>query len=70
MARIQIKSTVEGGVSIAVDGHDITGSVLAEPAPVVSVAPAQEVAAGAVSTVTLTLAGDLDLEVDGQVVVA
>lgn len=63
--RILIRSTRDG-VVVQVDGQDITDMVLADPRPQVSVAPANEIGQ---STVTLTLQGELDLEVDGEVIV-
>lgn len=63
MALIRIKS-VGSEVKVEVDGFDLTPHILADPRPVVSVASAVE--AGD-SRVTLTLVGDLDLEVDGVV---
>lgn len=64
MALIKIRSIKGVGVSVSIDGVDITDSVLADPAPVVHVAPAAE--AGN-SLVTVTLVGDVDVEVDGEV---
>lgn len=66
MALIQIHSTREGGVAVVVDGKDITDMVLADPRPSVEVevAPAGEIGR---SIVRLTLIGDLDIEVDGEV---
>lgn len=64
MSLIKIRSIKGEGVSVSIVATDITQSILAEPWPTVEVAPATE--AGR-STVRLTLVGDVDLEVDGEV---
>lgn len=63
--RILIRSTADG-VVVQIDGHDITDMVLAEPRPQVTIAPADELGQ---SVVTLSIMGELDLEVDGEVTI-
>lgn len=63
-SRIRIISTRTETV-VEVDGKVITNSVSALPAPVVTIG-----GAGEFSTVNLTLVGEVDLEVDGEVEIA
>lgn len=64
MSLIKVRSIKGENVTVSIDGVDITAAILADPRPTIEVAPATETGQ---STIRLTLVGDLEAEVDGEV---